>query len=140
MGRFQEFFDACKISVENDNGASDMVSMFGEPAINYYPRGDFHSASMSELAGKLGSPMETESHHMYDFVQRTPRVLLAFSRVDGQQQMQAIVRKLRQMCPALDGEFGQLDVKSHSAGSDSYIIVYLTENIWTRSDTNVLDA
>eukprot|EP01043_Picozoa_sp_COSAG02_P010681 COSAG02_NODE_380_length_23483_cov_8.034382_19_plen_406_part_00 len=140
VGRFQDFFDACKVSVDNDNGALDMLSMFGDAAINYYPRGDFHSASMSELAGKLGSPMETDCQHMYDFVRRTPRVLLAFSQVDGQQQMQAIERRLGQMCPALDGEFGLLDVESTNAGSDSCIIVYLTENIWTHDDTSILDA
>ena len=64
VGRFQDFFDQCEIEVGGDNGGSDMKEIFNDAAINYYPRGEFHSASMAELADRLGYSTESASQHL----------------------------------------------------------------------------
>jgi hypothetical protein len=116
--------------------------MFASAAINYYTDGPFHSASMAELAQKFGVTVATpRPSTKYIVREPVPRLLLAYSKSDGQAQVQSVVRELGRVAPGLDGQFSRLDsTLQGQAGKDSIVLVYLTESIWTGVDTCVLDG
>ena len=149
VGRFQDWFDACEKSLDcllpsmaDDGGGSDMLPMFEGAAVNYYVDGPFHEASMAELAARLGFATETAEGQVYHFSASTPRVLTAFSERDGKQQVQTIMGELCRMTdPGLDGNVLALE-QNHAiiSGIETFVLVYLTEHIWSHEDTRVLDA
>jgi hypothetical protein len=145
VGRFNDFFMEADQSIEimgqDDGGGGDLTEIFGDAAINYYTDGPFHAASMVELSRRLGHEVGAAiGTSVYEFPADgpPPRILLAFSKADGQAQVQTIERELSKIAPELtDESFGLLDVDQLNIEGATAVVVYMTESIFASSETDM---
>jgi hypothetical protein len=153
VASFNCFLEDCQQLVDDDNGEG-LREVLGAAAIPYYIDGSFHSASLSELLGKLGETPETSSSirnlqmttdeiYVFSPLAVAPPLTMACNPANGFLQGRTIANQLTAACPGLSkswnttpageivmlsAEFDMTDTLFHKR---SVVVVYVTEGLET---------